>query len=115
MHRIAEYDTWDVRSFLKISPPSIPMREAVAELNDAIARLLVRPEHATALAADFAGLFLSAPGQSGAQPYESSTGAKQAADAGPMTEMQARLDRSSASMSATNYNEPADHLAIGWI
>jgi TorA-specific chaperone len=72
--QIAEYDTCDVRSFLKTSLLST-MREAVAGLNDAIARLLVRPERQTALAADFAGLFLSAPGQ-GACPTNPSTGAK---------------------------------------
>ena len=109
--QIAEYDTYDVRSFLKSLSTLDPMREAVAELNDAIARLLVRPERQTALAADFAGLFLSAPGQ-GALPYESlyRGEGKQLMQA-PMTEMQARLDRLGINVS-DKYNEPADHLAI---
>ena len=109
--QIAEYDTYDVRSFLKSLSTLDPMREAVAELNDAIARLLVRPERQTALAADFAGLFLSAPGQ-GALPYESlyRGEGKQLMQA-PMTEMQARLARLGINVS-DKYNEPADHLAI---
>ena len=56
--QIAEYDTYDVRSFLKSLSTLDPMREAVAELNDAIARLLVRTDRQLELAADFAGLFL---------------------------------------------------------
>lgn len=55
--QIAEYDTYDVRSFLKSLSTLDPMREAVAELNEAIARLLVRPDRQLELAADFAGLF----------------------------------------------------------
>ena len=106
--QIAEYDTYDVRSLKSLSTLD-PMREAVAELNDAIARLLVRPRAPDGLAADFAGLFWSAPGQ-GALPYNPLPGRGQA-DAGPMTEMQARLDRLGINVS-DKYNEPADHLAI---
>ena len=54
--QIAEYDSYDVRSFLRASPRWI-LRPAVAELNEAIARLLVRDERATALAADFKDCF----------------------------------------------------------
>ena len=59
--QIAEYDTYDVRSFLKSLSTLDPMREAVEELNEAIARLLVRTARQLELAADFAGLFLVDP------------------------------------------------------
>ena len=87
------------------------MREAVAELNDAIARLLVRPDRQLELAADFAGLFLVDPKQ-GALPYESLyRGEAKLLMQAPMTEMQARLDRLGINVS-DKYKEPADHLAI---
>ena len=109
--QIAEYDTYDVRSFLKSLSTLDPMREAVAELNDAIARLLVRTDRQLELAADFAGLFLVDPKQ-GALPYESlyRSDAKLLMQA-PMAEMQARLDRLGINVS-DKYKEPADHLAI---
>ena len=88
-----------------------PMRDAVAELNDAIARLLVRPDRQLELAADFAGLFLVDPKQ-GALPYESLyRGDAKLMMQAPMTEMQARLDRLGINVS-DKYKEPADHLAI---
>ena len=102
--QIAEYDTYDVRSFLKSLSTLDPMREAVAELNDAIARLLVRTDRQLELAADFAGLFLVDPKQ-GALPYES----LYRGDAKLL--MQARLDRLGINVS-DKYKEPADHLAI---
>lgn len=86
--QIAEHDSYDVRSFLKSLATLDPMRDAVVELNDAIARLLVRPDRQQALAADFAALFLAAPGQ-GARPCESLY-----RDAGDeMVELLARLQR----------------------
>lgn len=109
--QIAEYDSYDVRSFLKSLSTLDPMREAVAELNDAIARLLVRPERQPALAADFADLFLVEPKQ-GALPYESLyRGEAKLLMQAPMAEMQARLARLGIDVSA-KYKEPADHLAI---
>jgi TorA-specific chaperone len=87
------------------------MREAVAELNDAIARLLVRPDRQLELAADFAGLFLVDPKQ-GALPYESLyRGEGKLLMQAPMAEMQARLDSLGINVS-DKYKEPADHLAI---
>jgi TorA-specific chaperone len=109
--QIAEYDTYDVRSFLKSLSTLDPMREAVAELNDAIARLLVRTDRQLELAADFAGLFLVDPKQ-GALPYESLyRGEAKLLMQAPMAEMQARLDRLGINVS-DKYKEPADHLAI---
>ncbi|MGL5030228.1 MAG: molecular chaperone TorD [Aeromonas sp.] len=109
--QIAEYDTYDVKSFLKSLSTLDPMREAVAELNDAIARLLVRTDRQLELAADFAGLFLGDPKQ-GALPYESLyRGETKLLMQAPMTEMQARLDRLGINVS-DKYQEPADHLAI---
>lgn len=101
--QIAEYDTYDVRSFLKSLSTLDPMREAVAELNDAIARLLVREERATALAADFNALFLS-PGA--VQPYESLLGDKAA-----RSRMEQRLNRLAIDV-GDKYQQPVDHLAI---
>ncbi|MGY3941747.1 molecular chaperone TorD [Aeromonas tecta] len=109
--QIAEYDSYDVRSFLKSLSTLDPMRDAVAELNDAIARLLVRPDRQLELAADFAGLFLVDPKQ-GALPYESLyRGEAKLLMQAPMAEMQARLARLGIDVS-DKYKEPADHLAI---
>ena len=109
--QIAEYDSYDVRSFLKSLSTLDPMRDAVAELNDAIARLLVRPDRQRELAADFAALFLVDPTQ-GALPYESLyRGDVRLLMQAPMTEMQARLQRLGIDVS-DKYKEPADHLAI---
>lgn len=109
--QIAEYDSYDVRSFLKSLSTLDPMRDAVAELNDAIARLLVRPDRQQALATDFAGLFLGDP-QQGALPYESLyRGEGGLLMQGPMMQMQARLTRLGISVS-DKYQEPEDHLAI---
>ena len=109
--QIAEYDTYDVRSFLKSLSTLDPMREAVAELNEAIARLLVRTDRQLELAADFAGLFLVDPKQ-GALPYESLyRGEAKLLMQAPMAEMQTRLDRLGINVS-DKYKEPADHLAI---
>lgn len=101
--QIAEHDSYDVRSFLKSLSTLDPMREAVAGLNDAITRLLVRPDRQQALAADFASLFLGAPGQ-GARPYES----LYQEDARLL--MQARLQRLGIDPN-DRYGEPLDHLA----
>ncbi|MGY3885889.1 molecular chaperone TorD [Aeromonas aquatica] len=109
--QIAEYDSYDVRSFLKSLSTLDPMREAVAELNDAIARLLVRPDRQLELAADFAGLFLVDPKQ-GALPYESLyRGEAKLLMQAPMAEMQERLKRLGIDVS-DKFKEPADHLAI---
>ncbi|MFG0833974.1 molecular chaperone TorD [Aeromonas bivalvium] len=109
--QIAEYDSYDVRSFLKSLSTLDPMRDAVAELNDAIARLLVRPDRQLELAADFAGLFLCDPKQ-GVPPYESLyRGEGGLLMQAPMAQMQARLTRLGISIS-DKYKEPEDHLAI---
>ena len=109
--QIAEYDSYDVRSFLKSLATLDPMRDAVAELNEVIARLLVRPDRQLELAADFAGLFLVDPKQ-GALPYESLyRGDAKLLMQASMTEMQARLQRLGIDVS-DKYKEPADHLAI---
>jgi TorA specific chaperone len=109
--QIAEYDSYDVRSFLKSLSTLDPMRDAVAELNDAIARLLVRTDRQLELAADFAGLFLSDPKQ-GVPPYESLyRGEGRLLMQTPMTLMQARLTRLGINVS-DKYKEPEDHLAI---
>jgi TorA specific chaperone len=109
--QIAEYDSYDVRSFLKSLSTLDPMRDAVAELNDAIARLLVRTDRQLELAADFAGLFLSDPKQ-GVPPYESLyRGEGGLLMQTPMTLMQARLTRLGINVS-DKYKEPEDHLAI---
>ncbi len=101
--QIAEYDTYDVRSFLKSLSTLDPMREAVAELNEAIARLLVREERATTLAADFNALFLS---PKAVQPYESAHG-----DNTALSRMEQRLNRLAIDVSE-KYQQPVDHLAI---
>lgn len=109
--QIAEYDSYDVRSFLKSLSTLDPMRDAVAELNEAIARLLVRTDRQLELAADFAGLFLSDPKQ-GVPPYESLyRGEGGLLMQAPMTLMQARLTRLGINVS-DKYKEPEDHLAI---
>lgn len=109
--QIAEYDSYDVRSFLKSLSTLDPMRDAVAELNDAIARLLVRTDRQLELAADFAGLFLGDP-KGGVPPYESLyRGEGHLLMQAPMTLMQARLTRLGISVS-DKYKEPEDHLAI---
>ena len=109
--QIAEYDSYDVRSFLKSLATLDPMRDAVAELNEVIARLLVRPDRQLELAADFAGLFLVDPKQ-GALPYESLyRGDAKLLMQASMTEMQTRLQRLGIDVS-DKYQEPADHLAI---
>ena len=101
--QIAEYDTYDVRSFLKSLSTLDPMREAVTGLNDAIARLLVRTERAEALAADFRELFLAnAP----VSPHESTH-----LDANALERMQARLSRLNIDVSA-KYRQPVDHLGV---
>jgi TorA-specific chaperone len=101
--QIAEYDTYDVRSFLKSLSTLDPMREAVVELNDAIARLLVRDERASALAADFKGLFLA---ETAVQPYESSY-----LDLSSRSRMEERLSRLAIDVS-DKYQQAVDHLAI---
>lgn len=101
--QIAEYDSYDVRSFLKSLSTLDPMRPAVAELNEAIARLLVRDERATALAADFKGLFLA---DTAVQPYESAH-----LDASSLGRMQQRLVRLAIDVSA-KYPQPVDHLGV---
>ncbi|MBZ6070938.1 molecular chaperone TorD [Aeromonas schubertii] len=109
--QIAEYDTYDVRSFLKSLATLDPMRDAVAELNDAIARLLVRPDRQLELAADFAALFLGDAKQ-GVPPYESLfCGDQRLLMQAPTARMEARLTRLGISVS-DKYKEPADHLAI---
>ena len=109
--QIAEYDSYDVRSFLKSLSTLDPMRDAVVELNEAIARLLVRTDRQLELAADFAGLFLSDPKQ-GVPPYESLyRGEGGLLMQAPMTLMQARLTRLGINVS-DKYKEPEDHLAI---
>ncbi|WP_033137756.1 molecular chaperone TorD [Aeromonas finlandensis] len=100
---IAEYDTYDVRSFLKSLSTLDPMRDAVAELNDAIARLLVRDERASALATDFNTLFLT---PDSVQPYESAHG-----DNTARSHMAERLTRLAIDVS-DKYQQPVDHLAI---
>lgn len=101
--QIAEYDSYDVRSFLKSLSTLDPMRPAVTELNEAIARLLVRDERATALAADFKGLFLA---DTAVQPYESAH-----LDASSLGRMQQRLVRLAIDVSA-KYPQPVDHLGV---
>lgn len=101
--QIAEYDSYDVRSFLKSLSTLDPMRPAVAELNDAIARLLVRPERANALAGDFHELFLA---NDAVSPHESAH-----QDAAALERMKARLSRLNIDVSA-KYQQPVDHLGV---
>ena len=101
--QIAEYDSYDVRSFLKSLSTLDPMRPAVAELNDAISRLLVRPERANALASDFHELFLA---NDAVSPHESAH-----QDAAALERMQARLSRLNIDVSA-KYQQPVDHLGV---
>jgi TorA specific chaperone len=101
--QIAEYDSYDVRSFLKSLSTLDPMRPAVTELNEAIARLLVRPDRARALTADFKALFLADPA---VQPYESAH-----LTVASLGRMQERLARLAIDVGA-KYPQPVDHLGV---
>ena len=101
--QIAEYDSYDGRSFLKSLATLDPMRGAVAELNGAIAPLLLEPTRQQMLAHHFATLFLN--GDPVSAPPQESAYREQAASL-----MQQRLDRLALPMLA-EVSLGSDHLA----
>lgn len=103
---IAEYDSYDVRSFLKSLSTLDPMREAVAELNEVIARLLVRPARQEALAQGFTSLF-SRSSAARVPPFESTFNHT----AQSATRMQERLERLAIAVD-DKYEPPFDHLSV---
>ncbi len=101
--QIAEYDSYDGRSFLKSLATLDPMRGAVTELTGAIAPLLLEPARQQILAHHFATLFLN--GDPVSVPPRESAYRQQAASL-----MQQRLDRLALPMLA-EASLGSDHLA----
>lgn len=100
---IAEYDSYDVRSFLKSLATLDPMRDAVNGLNQAIAALLANTDREASLAHNHQRLF----GENAlVSPYESAyPDAQHSAE-----RMQHRLERLHIHAD-DKYSAPFDHLA----
>ncbi|PJG58949.1 molecular chaperone TorD [Aeromonas cavernicola] len=108
--QIAEYGAYDVRSFLKSLATLDPMRDAVGALNEVIARLLIRHNRQSSLAADFGHLFLVKPEQ-GALPFASLYHPAEPLSTFPafqLTECVSRL----GIHRHDQLKDPTDHLAV---